>query len=420
MVTIDLEPGTRNTKSATAQMAGKSPNPFSKFGPALEREVRKEIVTGDQRLEAIMKAFERLSGTGNVIARVASDAKAAFREEAKQLAVTPNELQLFVCTLAERYMSLVNGRSTEAKTKFALCSSYFISELINEGPEEEYRIPTAALGISLPDLGYRNKKTIIIDGPAGDRVGNGMLSGRIIVNGDAGDSAGIGLFGGEIEIRGNAGNNLADLMAGGTVIVRRNAGSDAASKLVNGRVIIEGDAGSGAARNLGLGTVHIKGNVLGNAGEGMKRGTLIIEGDVQGSFCEGMCGGNAQVKGNVRGDVGRKMNHDLLRSLFQECEVTIWRDVLGNVGEGMKGGSIIIHGNAYSRTYVGRTTGNFTVSRVAKSMTGGRIRILGSGGSMAAHHMRGGELYLDGGALSVSNERFGGAVYVRGRLFAKI
>ena len=101
-------------------------------------------------------------------------------------------------------------------------SGYFISKLINESVDKEFKVHTIYLESLMDCLGYKNEKNLKINGNAGYGVGRNMKSGEIHVNGDAGNWVGQDMKSGEIHVKGNAGYGVGYNMNGGEIHVNGN------------------------------------------------------------------------------------------------------------------------------------------------------------------------------------------------------
>jgi formylmethanofuran dehydrogenase subunit C len=125
---------------------------------------------------------------------------------------------------------------------------------------------------------------IIVEGRAGDYAGLGMKGGALCVNGDAGIFAACAMRGGVLQIDGNAGDFLGGGlpgerrgMFGGTVVVKGNVGARAGDQMRRGMVLVAGDAGDYLGSRMSGGTIVVMGNVGALAGYAMKRGTLLLK-----------------------------------------------------------------------------------------------------------------------------------------------
>ncbi|MCR5868823.1 formylmethanofuran dehydrogenase subunit C [Aquincola sp. J276] len=137
-----------------------------------------------------------------------------------------------------------------------------------------------------------------------DRIGTGLMAGRIVVEGAVGDYAGAGMSGGEVHVQGHAGLLAAcemaggllrvdgdvgdfaasalpgsmDGMRGGSFIVGGNAGQRFGDRMRRGTAMIRGDAGDLLASRMVAGTIAVAGSVGAHPGYGMRRGSLVLAG----------------------------------------------------------------------------------------------------------------------------------------------
>ncbi len=233
-----------------AQMAGKSPNPFAKLEPTVERDVLGENITADRRLERTVTAWESflkhtqmsLDSSG----RLARNQADAYVEG---IDCTNEELGRFILTLT----------NYQEQQLFGLRAGEFISALVNTGSEPGYSISVRHLQSSIGFLGMLNTKNLMVEG---------NISGN----------AALEMLGGTFRIKGNVGAQVGHLATGGIIIV-------------------EGDAEYEAGRYLNGATLIVKGNCLGSIGDRMQSGTIKMEGEY-GKLGH-VCGGQIYHKGKL-------------------------------------------------------------------------------------------------------------------------
>ncbi len=109
---------------------------------------------------------------------------------------------------------------------------------------------------------------IIFSGECGklDRIGAGMIGGKIVVEGQVGDYTGLGMKGGMLYVNGDTGIFAACAMRGGVLQIDGSAGDFLGGGL------------PGERRGMFGGTVVIKGNVGARAGDQMRRGMILVAG----------------------------------------------------------------------------------------------------------------------------------------------
>jgi len=125
---------------------------------------------------------------------------------------------------------------------------------------------------------------IVVKGDVGASLGAGMSGGSIVVYGTAGAYAATGMLGGRIHIYGSTGDFLAAArpgerhgMQGGLVLVDGDAGDRVGDRMRRGMVLIEGNAGDYCASRMVAGTIAVWGTVGKLPGLGMRRGTLLLQ-----------------------------------------------------------------------------------------------------------------------------------------------
>ncbi len=130
-----------------------------------------------------------------------------------------------------------------------------------------------------------NGGTLEVEGDAGAFLGAGLVSGTVRVSGSAGAFAATGMVAGTLHVRGNVGDFLGAAIAGdkqgmlgGLVIVDGDAGDRVGDHLRRGIVLVGGNAGDYCASRMLAGTIAIRGRVGALPGYAMKRGTLLLAG----------------------------------------------------------------------------------------------------------------------------------------------
>jgi methylamine---glutamate N-methyltransferase subunit B len=102
---------------------------------------------------------------------------------------------------------------------------------------------------------------IVIDGNAGQGVGENMMSGLIHVKGDASQSAGATGHGGLLLIEGNAGARCGISMKGIDIVVKGEIGHLSAFMGQTGRLVVFGDAGDALGDSIYEARLYVRGKV---------------------------------------------------------------------------------------------------------------------------------------------------------------
>lgn len=105
--------------------------------------------------------------------------------------------------------------------------------------------------------------TIVIEGSAGQGVGENMMSGRIHVKGDASQSAGATGRGGLLIVEGNAAARCGISMKGIDIVVKGDVGHLSALMGQNGRLVVFGEAGEALGDSLYEAHLFVRGPVAG-------------------------------------------------------------------------------------------------------------------------------------------------------------
>ena len=121
------------------------------------------------------------------------------------------------------------------------------------------------------------------EGDVGMYAGAGMRGGTLAISGDATTFAGCAMHGGVLHIGGSVGDFAAAAlpgarrgMDGGPMIVEGRAGDRLGDRMRRGLVLIGGDVGDFCGARMLAGTIAVRGAVGAGAGAGMQRGTLLL------------------------------------------------------------------------------------------------------------------------------------------------
>jgi glutamate synthase domain-containing protein 3 len=111
--------------------------------------------------------------------------------------------------------------------------------------------------------GMNKRANIVVDGSAGQGVGENMMSGRIHVKGDASQSAGATGRGGLLIVDGNASARCGISMKGIDIIVKGDVGHLSAFMGQNGRLVVFGEAGEALGDSIYEARLFVRGPVAG-------------------------------------------------------------------------------------------------------------------------------------------------------------
>jgi formylmethanofuran dehydrogenase subunit C len=125
--------------------------------------------------------------------------------------------------------------------------------------------------------------SIEIGGNAGDNLGERMQGGVIRVRGDAGEWVGASMLGGQITVQGTVGSRAGAALPGqltgmkdGLILVEGGAGDRLGERMRGGTIVTLGDSGSYLACRMRAGTIVVMGRTGPHIGFGMRRGTLVM------------------------------------------------------------------------------------------------------------------------------------------------
>ncbi len=275
--------GVSDFRVTTVKAHAKSP--FSKLGPATEREVWKENAVKDERMERLLDAWNAVKY------------QSAYVYPEYNYSNMLKALGDFHCTQAELDAFYVILKSAENERDFSPKAGMFISALVNTGSEENYHVSTRGFQKKLEYLGSWNEKDLTIDGDAGFALAYRCRRGTIVLNGNTGDEAGKEMSDSILTIKGNVGTHVGSESTGGTIVVEGSAGFSAGYYMQGGNLTIRGNCGDCVAWNCVGATITVEGNVGRSAGFEMRRGILRIKGNAGEEFCHGCRGGSIHLDG---------------------------------------------------------------------------------------------------------------------------
>src|SRR5208283_628031 len=265
---ISMEPIVRSLESRPAITAASSV--FRRFSPETERPVRTHRIESGTVLGAMKIAWEgsRLSKPDGKI----EDQKAygGMLERISRLGYTAKDVEGFSIALEEY----------QAMEDFSKKAGYFLSALVNGCEDNGFTIHTSHLAKPIEGIGYRNTKTITVDGCVGENVGLDMEGGLISVDGNADKCAGIRMRCGKIIVRGDAGNCAGYQMKGGRLVVEGNASYSLGTDMEGGTILVEGDADKNIANRMKGGKLVVRGKTDGFCGEMMTGGEVHLFGSL--------------------------------------------------------------------------------------------------------------------------------------------
>ena len=124
--------------------------------------------------------------------------------------------------------------------------------------------------------------TVIVEGDVGVAAGRNMRGGRLEIKGDAGALLGSGISGGQIFVKGSAAGQVGGLspgdkfgMTGGLIVVDGHAGDRVGDRMRRGTIFIRGKCGSFAGSRMVGGTIWSELGFGTDTGLLLRRGTII-------------------------------------------------------------------------------------------------------------------------------------------------
>jgi hypothetical protein len=226
---------------------------FGRYKSEDEKSVRTENVQQNEALERLTDIWKRFEK--REVTELSADVECQTYYHAlfalEGVAFGPKEVEAF---------SLILGGLRNEGQHFAEEAGGFLSAMINLGDGKEFVVHTGNLDRAPDWLGYRNTKSIIVEGDCGNLVGN-QQEGRMLVMGSVGNNAGRKMHQGVLYVDGDAGMNLG-YMAFGTIIVIGDAG-DYVGKEACGEIHVGGNMGIAARDEMdGIRRIYHKGTLI--------------------------------------------------------------------------------------------------------------------------------------------------------------
>jgi hypothetical protein len=216
-----------------------------------------------------------------------------FLDKIKDLDYRPEDVESFSIALA----------GFQGEKEFSRKSGLYLSALMNNCKEDGFVIHTTHLSEPISNLGFRNRRNIVVEGDLGTFVGSEMENGTITVHG-SGMHVGQDMSGGRIIIEGDchkAGSN----MQGGEIIIHGSIRESPKSsgeycgigfETHGGKITVVGDCKN--CQNVGGGDITIGGDV---EAVGMRNNGAIIRigGSVTKELGRWMWDGEIHVEGDI-------------------------------------------------------------------------------------------------------------------------
>ena len=124
--------------------------------------------------------------------------------------------------------------------------------------------------------------TLVIEGDVGVGAGRNMRGGRLEIRGDAGALLGSGISGGQIFVKGSAAGQVGGLtpgdkfgMMGGLIVIEGHAGDRVGDRMRRGTIFIRGKCGNFAGSRMVGGTIWTELGFGADPGLLLRRGSLI-------------------------------------------------------------------------------------------------------------------------------------------------
>jgi hypothetical protein len=243
---------------------------FGRYKAESVKKVLKPSLVNDTTLKKLTDAWLSVGWIDHYLELIDENLSAILRH-IKDIQYTAKDVEKFSIALAE----FQGGRYFNER------AGYFLSALINNGPESDYVVHTRQLSENIDLLGLKNTKNITLNGNAGQFVGMFMVSGKLIIKGSALWMTGSSLKGGEILIQGNGGFYLGNQMDDGKIIVEGSTEKDVGEHMKGGRIFVHGNGGISLGSYMAGGEIHVGGDIgwIGSIKHGkiFHKGKLIVD-----------------------------------------------------------------------------------------------------------------------------------------------
>ena len=84
---------------------------------------------------------------------------------------------------------------------------------------------------------------------------------ELVIDGSAGDGVGQGIYGGTVVVKRDVGSRTGEIMKNGTIIIGGNSGFMSGLFMMGGRIIILGDVSEDAGESIIRGAIYVKGSI---------------------------------------------------------------------------------------------------------------------------------------------------------------
>jgi len=225
---------------------------FGRFGPETENAIRTQKVENNPALEGMRRVWTECKDLGCE----RDDVHDGYDENYVQVLRKIKKFKYSAQDVEEFSLGLDEFQREE---NFRKKAGLFLSALINNCKGREFVVHTENLTTRIDYIGYRNKKNITVEGPAGDCLGRSMKGGTIIVNGYALGHVGHTMKRGTIIVNGDAYDDIGFRMRGGTIIVKGNAANSVGFGMDGGKITIEGNTGYWFGTRMEGGEIYLLG-----------------------------------------------------------------------------------------------------------------------------------------------------------------
>ena len=206
------------------------------LNPEKEIPERNANVSQNPRLEKLVADFGKLQDLAveKIILNEESNIPFSSRLYRACSIITPEQ---FYAREIQEFLIEMSRKPTD---NFCDVRGMYLSWLVNNSPDNEFRFNVRNLDQPLDNVGYVMKEGKVLElvGDVGRRCGEAMQGGILRIHGSADRRAGHLMRAGLLEIDGNTGDLLSQNLYGGKVVVKGNALGDVGNTMFGGEVHI--------------------------------------------------------------------------------------------------------------------------------------------------------------------------------------
>ena len=230
---------------------------FSRYKPETESSTRTPTTKQSEELRELTARFDSFLGKHTSVSRRARGLELDGLWRSALELVSP----LHYCTSDVEHFSMAL-EAYQSRSTFQIHAGLFLSAIVEKGREDAFEFRINHI-IPIHLLAYKNRKTVTVHGDVGDSAAHHARKGSmLVINGNAGEQLGDCMTGGDIIVNGNCGGMVGRSMKNGSITVNGDTAELAGYDMRNGRLSLEGEVLSFSATGMG-GDIYHKGVRMG-------------------------------------------------------------------------------------------------------------------------------------------------------------